>query len=269
MSAEGALAGRTAVITGGSGVLGTAMTAALAGAGATVVAVGRDRARLDAAVAAAPGSAVHGVTADVTDPASLAEMREQVLERVGPPDILVNGAGGNVPGATLEEGGDVFSLSVDALRAAIELNYFGALSPIQAFGPDLIERPSASIINVSSMTADRAVSRVVGYAGAKAALENLTRWLAVELARRSSGALRVNAIAPGFLVADQNRRLLVEESGELTARGRRIIDHTPVGRFGEPDDLVGTLLWLCGEGSRFVTGTVVPVDGGFSAYSGV
>jgi NAD(P)-dependent dehydrogenase (short-subunit alcohol dehydrogenase family) len=264
------LSGRIAVVTGASGVLGSGMARTLAGAGATVVAVARNLSRLEDVVASvSDGGRVIALAADVTDRNSLRNLREEVRERVGVPDILVNGAGGNVPGATLPDGGDVFELAATSVREAMDLNYFGALLTTQSFGEDLMSGGGASIVNVSSMTAHRAVSRVIGYGGAKAALENLTRWLAVELAKRSHGSVRVNAIAPGFYVGNQNRSLLLDHDGRPTVRGQRILDHTPAGRFGVADDLAGTLLWLCGDGSRFVTGVVIPVDGGFSAYSGV
>jgi NAD(P)-dependent dehydrogenase (short-subunit alcohol dehydrogenase family) len=177
-------------------------------------------------------------------------------------DVLVNAAGGNVPGATLSPDAGVFDMPEAAFREVVDLNLVGTLLPSQVLGAAM---EHGSIVNVSSMAADRAISRVVGYAAAKAAVENLTRWLAVELAP----AVRVNAIAPGFFVGDQNRRLLLDEHGDLTERGRTIVEHTPVGRFGEAGELVSTLLWLCGPGAGFVTGIVVPVDGGFSASSGV
>jgi NAD(P)-dependent dehydrogenase (short-subunit alcohol dehydrogenase family) len=253
------LEGAVAVVTGGSGALGSAMAAGLAAAGARVAIVGRDPARAEAAAADVGGMAL---PADVLDRDQLIAARERLLARWGRVDVLVNAAGGNVPGATLAPDAGVFDLPEAAFRDVVDLNLVGTLLPSLLFGA-AIER--GSIVNVSSMAADRAISRVVGYSAAKAAVENLTRWLAVELAP----AVRVNAIAPGFFVGEQNRRLLLDEHGELTERGRTIVAHTPAGRFGEADELVGTLLWLCGPGASFVTGTVVPVDGGFSASSGV
>jgi NAD(P)-dependent dehydrogenase (short-subunit alcohol dehydrogenase family) len=253
------LEGSVAVVTGGSGALGSAMAAGLAAAGARVAIIGRDPGRAEAAAAEVGGLAL---PADVLDRDQLVAARERLLERWGRVDVLVNAAGGNVPGATLAPEAGVFDMPEAAFREVVDLNLVGTLLPSQVFGA-AIER--GSIVNVSSMAADRAISRVVGYSAAKAAVENLTRWLAVELAP----AVRVNAIAPGFFVGEQNRRLLLDEQGELTERGRTIVAHTPAGRFGEADELVGTVLWLCGPGASFVTGTVVPVDGGFSASSGV
>jgi len=245
---------RVAVVTGGTGALGSAMAAGLAAAGARVAVLAR----------CAPEDAdVFALTADVLRRDELIAARERLLERWGRVDILVNAAGGNVPGATLDPGASVFDLREDAFRQVVDLNLAGTLLPTQVFGEAM--GGEGAIVNVSSMAATRAITRVVGYGAAKAAVENLTRWLAVELAP----AVRVNAIAPGFFIGEQNRALLLEPEGALTARGRAIIERTPAGRFGEAEELVGTLLWLCGPGARFVTGTVVPVDGGFSAFSGV
>ena len=235
-----ALDDAVAVVTGGTGALGSAMARGLA--------------------AAALGGLA--LPANVLDRAGLIAARERLLERWGRVDVLVNAAGGNVPGATLAPDAGVFDMPEAAFREVVDLNLVGTLLPAQVFGAAM-ER--GAIVNVSSMAADRAISRVVGYSAAKAAVENLTRWLAVELAP----AVRVNAIAPGFFVGEQNRRLLLDDDGELTERGRTIVARTPAGRFGEADELVGTLVWLCGRGADFVTGAVVPVDGGFNAFSGV
>ena len=232
------LEGKVAVVTGGTGALGSAMAAGLAAAGARVAVMGRSAERAEATAREIGGEAL---PADVLRREEL----EAARDRIGRVDVLVNAAGGNVPGATLAEGQSVFDLPDAAFREVLDLNLLGSLLPAQVFG--------------------RAITRVVGYAAAKAAIESLTRWLAVELAP----AVRVNAIAPGFFVGEQNRRLLLDERGEPTERGRTIVAHTPAGRFGEADELVSTLLWLCGPGASFVTGTVVPVDGGFSAFSGV
>jgi NAD(P)-dependent dehydrogenase (short-subunit alcohol dehydrogenase family) len=187
--------------------------------------------------------------------------------------VLVNAAGGNIAGATVEPDETFFDLPSEAFDAVFRLNAHGTLLASQVFGPALAspagEVTGRSIVNISSMAAGQALTRVAGYGAAKAAVENLTRWLAVDLARRHGDGLRVNAIAPGFLVAAQNRGLLVDADGELTPRARAIVDRTPAGRLGQPEDVVTTLLWLCSPHSRFVTGVVVPVDGGFSAWSGI
>jgi NAD(P)-dependent dehydrogenase (short-subunit alcohol dehydrogenase family) len=273
------LRGRVAVVTGGTGVLGGAMARGLAAAGARVAIMGRRRAQAEAVAAdiRGAGGEATALPADVLRKGELEAAREALLRQWGRVDILVNAAGGNMPAATVVGDNTVFKLGEDAFRQVFDLNLVGTLLPSQVFGEamaGLLPRPEAPapqgcIVNVSSMAAQRAMTRVVGYAAAKAAVDNFTRWLAVELARTYGAELRVNAIAPGFFIGDQNRRLLLNEDGSLTARGQTVTDHTPAGRFGEPSDLVSTLVWLCGPGARFVTGVVVPVDGGFSAFSGV
>ncbi len=265
------LIGRTAIVTGGSGAIGGAMVRGLAMSGASVIVLARRRDRIDRVVSAvvkAGGTAV-GMEADVLQKEALLAVRDAVLDRFGQIDILVNGAGGNVPAATLQPGESIFRLEEDAFRKVFDLNLMGTLLPTQVFGEAMAERGRGSIVNISSMAAQRTLTRVVGYSAAKAAVDNLTRWMAVEIARSIGPGLRVNAIAPGFFIGEQNRALLLEPDGSLTARGRTIIEHTPMGRFGEVDELIGTLLWLCSDAARFVTGVVVPVDGGFSAFSGI
>ncbi len=275
------LDGQVAIVTGGTGVLGGAMASGLARAGARVAILGRRREQAEtvaAGILAAGGEAM-AVPADVLKTDELARARDAVLRRWGRVDILVNAAGGNNPAATLSGETTVFDLSADALRAVVELNLLGTMLPSQVFGAAMAGRasgmgaearpPRGCIVNISSSAAQRPATRVGGYAAAKAAVDNFTRWLAVELARSYGPDLRVNAIAPGFFVADQNRRMLTNDDGSPTERGQTIIDHTPAGRFGDPEDLVSTLVWLCGPGARFVTGAVIPVDGGFGAYSGV
>lgn len=259
------LTGRVAIITGGSGAIGSAVAAGLAGSGARVVVLGRDAARAEAVASRFDGL---GVGADVRDAEALGAVRERVLRELGSIDVLVNCAGGNVPAATLADDASPFTLPVDAFDEVVALNLGGTVLATQVFGGAMRHGAGCSIVNISSMAALRGLTRVGGYGAAKAAVESLTRWWAVELARRGTG-IRVNAIAPGFVVGDQNRRLLLEEDGEPTQRGRTILEHTPLGRFGEPDDVVSTVVWLASDGARFVTGVVVPIDGGFSAFSGV
>jgi NAD(P)-dependent dehydrogenase (short-subunit alcohol dehydrogenase family) len=273
-----ALDGLVAIVTGGTGVLGGAMARGLARAGARVGILGRRRAQADTVVAeiAQAGGEALALPADVLKKEQLEAARDMVLERWGRIDILVNAAGGNVPAATLTEGATVFDLPMDAFQQVFELNLLGTLLPSQVFGAAMLQRPTdlsqaarGCIVNISSMAAQRVISRVVGYSAAKAAVDNFTRWMAVELARRYGAGLRVNAIAPGFFIGEQNRSLLLDAEGQLTPRGRSIIDHTPAGRFGEAEELVSTLIWLCGPGASFVNGVVVPVDGGFSIFSGI
>ena len=266
---------RVALVTGGTGVLGSVMARGLAQAGARVAVLGRRREQAEAvatAIVEAGGEAM-ATPADVLRREDLESARDQVLARWGRLDILVNAAGGNVPGATLSEGRTFFDLPEDALRQVLDLNLLGSILPCQVFGAAMAAAPEAerqaSIVLVSSMASGRAMTRVLGYGAAKAAIENLTRWLATDLARSHGTRLRVNAIAPGFFIGEQNRRLLLNEDGTLTTRGQTVVSHTPAGRFGEPAELVSTLLWLCGPGAGFITGAVIPVDGGFSAFSGV
>ena len=264
------LEGRVAVVTGGTGAIGRALATGLSRAGARVAVVARGQVGLDRSVAALRegGADAIGVKADVLEPDSLEAGRDAILERFGAIHVLVNCAGGNVPAATVPDDMSPFDVPLDAYREVVDLNLLGTLAPIRVFGGSMEAAADCSIVNVSSAAAARALTRVGGYGAAKAAIESFTRWLAVELARRATG-IRVNAVAPGFFVGDQNRRMLLQENGEPTERGRAIMDRTPLGRFGEPEELVSTVVWLVSPGSRFVTGVVVPVDGGFSAFSGV
>ncbi len=268
------LAGKVAVVTGATGVLGSEMARSLARSGARVAVLGRreERAnRVAEEIEAADGQSLP-LPADVLDTGQLVGARDALLESWGRVDILVNAAGGNVPEATLSDKVGVFELPEKALRQVMDLNFLGTLLPCQIFGAAMVEdaeEPKGCIVNISSMAASKTLTNVVGYSAAKAAVDNLTRWLAVELARSYGPGLRVNAIAPGFFIGEQNRNLLLDEDGSPSKRGQTIIDHTPAGRFGEPHELGGTLIWLCSPASVFVNGIVVPVDGGFSAFSGV
>jgi len=265
------LEGQVAVVTGASGVLGGAMARGLARAGARVGVLGRREGRVQevAREISGAGGGAMALPADVLEEGQLRGAREAVLDRWGRLDILVNAAGGNVPGATL--GGDqtIFDLPRGAFAEVFDLNLIGTLLPVQVFGEAIARGGGGCIVNVSSMAAARAITRVAGYSAAKAAVENLTRWLAVDLARRYGGGMRVNALAPGFFIGEQNRAMLLEEDGSLTDRGRTIVEHTPAGRFGNPEELVGTAIWLCSPAASFVNGAVIPVDGGFGAFSGV
>lgn len=259
------------IITGATGILGKAMAKALATAGAQVGIMGRNESKTAALVDTftTDGHAAFALTADVTDKEALAAAQLQVKEKFGRLDILINAAGGNKPGATIGPDKSILDLDSEAIREVVELNYLGTVLPTMVFLPLMLSQKRGHIINISSAAAQRPLTRVMGYASSKAAINNLTQSLAVELARKYGEGMRVNAIAPGFFLTEQNRMLLTNTDGSLTDRGNTIIAHTPMARFGNPDDLTGTLLWLCSDASRFITGTIIPVDGGFNAFSGV
>jgi len=266
------ISGRVAVVTGGGGVLCGTMSRALGRLGVKVAVLDlfEEAAQRVADDIAAQGGTALAVRCDVLDKASLEAARDAVLTRFGRVDILVNGAGGNKKQATTSPDLSFFDLPPDAIRWVFDLNFVGTLLPSQVFGKLMAEQGQGVILNISSMNGFRPLTRIPAYSAAKAAVSNFTQWLAVHVAQEYSPRIRVNALAPGFFLTEQNRFLLTDEaSGELTPRGRTIIEHTPMGRFGDPEDLIGTVVWLLGDGARFVTGVVVPVDGGFSAFSGV
>ncbi len=265
------LTGKTAVVTGGAGVLCSGMCRALADSGAriAVLDLAPDPARaLANSINTAGGQAI-SVACNVLDRKSVENAAREVLDAFQTVDILVNGAGGNKPQATTNPQQSFFDLPEDALRWVFDLNLVGTILPSQTFGRIMVEQKRGVILNISSMNSFRPLTRIPAYSAAKAGVSNFTQWLAVHMAQEYSPAIRVNAIAPGFFIGDQNRSLLLKEDGSLTARGKAIIEHTPQGRFGNPEDLIGTLLWLVSPAADFVTGIVVPVDGGFSAFSGV
>jgi NAD(P)-dependent dehydrogenase (short-subunit alcohol dehydrogenase family) len=266
------LSGQTVVITGGAGILGGEISVVLAACGANL-------AILDLNIE--PGKAllermgkkaanVGLFACNVLERASIEKAAKEVLARFGKVDCLINAAGGNKPAATTSADMKFFDIPADALRWVFDLNIVGTVLPSQVFGKLMAEQKYGNILNVSSMNAFRPLTRIPAYSAAKAGVSNFTQWLAVHMAQEYSPNIRVNAIAPGFLLTNQNRFLLTDkETGELTARGKAIIAHTPMGRFGEPEDLCGAVLWLISPASAFVTGTIVPLDGGFSAYAGV
>jgi len=263
--------GKVAVITGGGGVLCSVVAEALAESGASVTVLDL---RQDAALSVVSrikqkvGNTI-GVVADVTSRASVEDACKKVMEAYRTVDILVNGAGGNSPDATTGPKLSFFDISQEALEAVIRLNLLGTIIPSQVFGRVMAEKGSGVILNLSSINSFRPLTNIPAYSAAKAAVSNFTQWLAVHMSQNYSKDIRVNAVAPGFFLTRQNRYLLIDESGELTPRGKTIISHTPMGRFGEPRDLIGTILWLLSDEARFVHGAVVTVDGGFSAFSGV
>jgi NAD(P)-dependent dehydrogenase (short-subunit alcohol dehydrogenase family) len=264
--------GRTVVITGGTGILGGEIALALVNCGAHV-------ALMDLNLQPAPAllqrmgeraNQALAVEANVLDVASLRQAAEATLKKFGKIDCLVNAAGGNKPQATTSPDLSFFDLPMEALRWVFDLNILGTMLPCQVIGKVMAEKGQGTILNISSMNAFRPLTRIPAYSAAKAGVSNFTQWLAVHMAQQYSPQIRVNAIAPGFFVTVQNRFLLYDEqTRELTPRGQSIISHTPMGRFGEPEDLFGAVLWLLSPASAFVTGVIIPIDGGFSAYSGV
>jgi len=264
--------GKVIAITGGGGILCGEMARALGEAGAKIAVLDLVEAaatRVADEIKAKGGMAI-GVVCNVLDKASIEQAQKKVVAQFGRVDVLINGAGGNKKEATTSPEVSFFDLPADAVRFVFDLNFLGTLLPTQVFGKAMAERGSGVILNISSMNALRPLTKIPAYSAAKAAVSNFTQWLAVHVAHECSPRIRVNAIAPGFFLTRQNRFLLTDErTGGLTARGQAIVDHTPMRRFGQPEDLLGAVLWLMSPASAFVTGTVVAIDGGFAAFSGV
>ena len=262
---------KVAVVTGGTGVLGSSMVKALAKAGAKVAIVGRRKEVADdlAKEIKKSGGEAIGVSADVLNAQQLNAAKKTILDQFGTINILVNGAGGNMPGATIPTDKTFLDLNIEDFQKVVELNLTGSVLPSQILAEPIMAAKSGCIINISSMAAYLPITRVVGYSVAKAAISNFTQWMAIEMAKKFGEGIRVNAIAPGFFLTEQNRTLLTTSDGGLTDRGKSVIAHTPYGRFGQPDELASTLIWLCSDGAKFVSGVVVAVDGGFSSYAGV
>ncbi|MEH6405882.1 MAG: SDR family oxidoreductase [Leeuwenhoekiella sp.] len=259
------------VISGATGVLGETMTRSLADGGAHVIVLGRNKNKVDKLVTSIKesGKSAFGAVADVTQKDQLLAVKDILEAEFGAIDVLINAAGGNMAGALILPDQTLADADVNEMRKVIDLNYIGSFLPTQVFLQLLEKSDSASVLNISSVAAHLPLTRVMGYASAKAAIENLTQFLAVEFAQKQKNPIRVNALAPGFFLTDQNRDLLTQKDGSLTNRGQTIIEHTPLGKFGEPEDLCGAIHWLCSDAAGFVTGTVVTVDGGFKAFSGV
>ena len=266
------LSQHTAVVTGGAGVLCASICKALAEAGTKVAILdlNEEAAQRLAAEIRSKGGSASSFRCNVLDKVDIETAANQVTAAFGQIDILINGAGGNKPQATTSPDLKFFDLPADAFRWVIDLNLLGTILPTQVFGKIMANQKHGVILNISSMSSFRPLTRTPAYSAAKAGVSNFTQWLAVHMAQEYSPAIRVNAIAPGFFITEQNRFLLTDkESGELTARGQSILQHTPMNRFGTPEDLLGAVLWLVSPASAFVTGIVVPIDGGFSAFSGV
>jgi len=265
------LGGKVIIVTGGYGILGKSFCEAIALAGGQVVLLGRDENKGKAAVKQIEnqGGIAFFAQADAMDENSLIHAREVILKRFGKIDGLVNAAGGNVPEAVLQPEADIFSLNMNGMKKAMDLNIWGTLLPTQIFGAELVHQETGSIVNISSVSTVRPLTKVLGYSMAKAAIDAYTKWFAVEVANRHGDRIRVNALVPGFFLTDQNRTLLTQPDGSLTTRGQSIIKQTPFKRFGNPHELNGALIWLLSDASKFVTGTTVRVDGGFMSSSGV
>ena len=263
------VSGKVAVVTGGSGVLGSNISEGLLKAGAKVAVIGAHSDRVEKALERlkATGGEVCGFTCNVLDMDSLREVKEKVLAQWGRVDILVNAAGGNIPGGTLTETQHVFDMKVEDLNKVVDLNLFGTVLPTMVFADVMANQREGAIVNFSSESALRPLTRVVGYGAAKAAISNLTKYLAGELAIKFGEGLRVNAIAPGFFLTEQNRTLMTNPDGSYTPRAESVIAHTPFRRLGTPDELFGTIQYLISDASKFVTGTIAIVDGGFDAFS--
>lgn len=262
---------KVAVVTGGSGILGGEMAKGLLLAGAKVVLLARNEENLKHKVETLgrADQEVVGLKCNVLDEENIRDVNDHILDKFKRIDVLINAAGGHIPGAIIGIDQNVFDLKIEQFKKLTDLNLFGTVLPTLIFGKSMADQKSGSIINISSMAAQRAITRVVGYSVAKAAVDNFTKWMAVEMAQKFGNGIRVNAIAPGFLLTTQNRALLTNDDGSLTERGKHIINLTPFKRFGEPDELIGAAIWLASDASKFVTGTVIPIDGGFSAFSGV
>lgn len=260
---------KVVAVTGSTGVLAGSVARYLATQGAKVVFMGRSQEKLDAATKGLDGENFLACVCNVLDRESLEKARNAVRQRFGRLDALVNGAGGNMAGATIPPDKTFFDLDVDQWAAVVKLNLQGTLLPTMVFGEMFREQKFGSIVNFSSMTAESAVTRVLGYSNAKAGVNNLTKWLAVEFAQKFGEKVRVNAVAPGFFISEQNRSLLTNPDGSFTQRGRTVINKTPFGRFGEADEIHGAIHYLISDASKFVTGTIMAIDGGFSCFSGV
>jgi NAD(P)-dependent dehydrogenase (short-subunit alcohol dehydrogenase family) len=271
MSDSFSLKNKSFIVTGGTGVLGKSFVEAIASAGGNIGILGRNKMLAEErahAVIAAGGNAI-ALVADITREEELIQANEEMLSCFGRIDGLVNGAGGNIPEAVVQPNSDIFSIDLNAMDKVMKLNLWGTLLTTQIFGRSIAKNKKGSIVNISSVSSSRTLTRVLGYSLAKASVDCYTRWMAVELANRFGDALRMNAIMPGFFLTEQNRTLLTNTNGSYTERGELIVQHTPFKRLGHADELKGALVWLLSDASQFVNGTIITVDGGFNAFSGV
>jgi len=271
MSDKFSLEGKVIIVTGGTGILGNSFVNGIADAGGTVVILGRNETAANERADAInkKGGKALAVVADVLKQDDLVAARDKILKAFGKIDGLVNGAGGNMPQGVLQPEEDIFKMNLDGMKQVMDLNLWGTLLPTQIFGEEIAKTSNGSIVNISSMNSKRAVTKVLGYNMGKAAMDCYNQWFAVELANRYGDAVRMNALAPGFFLTEQNRNLLTKPEGGYTPRGESVIRNTPFKRFGHPDELIGALVWLLSDASAFVTGAMICVDGGFSVFSGV
>jgi NAD(P)-dependent dehydrogenase (short-subunit alcohol dehydrogenase family) len=271
MADQFSLAGKVIVVTGGTGILGNAFVNGIVGAGGTVGILGRNKATAEerADHINANGGKAIALVADVMNTAELTVAKNKILDAFGRIDGLVNGAGGNMPEGVLQPEDDIFHMNLEGMKKVMEVNLWGTLYPTQVFGEAIAKTGKGSIVNISSMNSKRAITKVLGYNMGKAAVDCYTQWFAVELANRYGDTIRMNALAPGFFLTEQNRNLLTLPQGGYTERGGKVIGNTPFKRFGHPDELIGALVWLLSDASAFVTGSMICVDGGFSIFGGV
>lgn len=271
MDNNSSLKGKVIVVTGGTGILGNAFINGIIQAGGKVGILGRNEIIASERVQKITTQGGHAIAliADVTDELQLMAAKEKMLTEFGKIDGLVNAAGGNIPEAIIQSDQDIFKLNVSALDEVMRLNLFGTILPTQVFGEAIKDNGSGSIVNISSVVSQLAVTKVLGYSIAKSSIDSYTQWFAVELAKRFGDTIRMNSIAPGFFLTEQNRALLTNPDGSLTDRGNLVIQNTPFRRFGNPDELIGALVWLLSDASKFVTGSKITVDGGFTIFSGV
>lgn len=263
---------KVVIVTGGGGALGGSIARGFAEKGAHLVLLGRNKSTLELKreeIQKKSSATVLCISCDVLNAEELSQAKTEILKELGSIDILVNAAGGNMKGATIAPDQTFFDLQIEDFKKVNDLNLLGTLLPCTVFGKVMAEKKEGAILNISSMAADRVITRVMGYSASKAAIENFTKSLAVEMALKFGEGIRVNALAPGFFIGEQNRALLTNEDGSYTDRGNTIIENTPMNRFGNEDEVQGAALFLCSDSAKFITGTVLPVDGGFSAFSGV
>jgi NAD(P)-dependent dehydrogenase (short-subunit alcohol dehydrogenase family) len=265
------LEGKVIVVTGGTGIIGKSFIEAIAEAGGAVGILGRNKkvAEERASKINLNGGRAIALCADVTNNNDLSNARKLMLDMYGKIDGLVNAAGGNIPEGVIEYDHDIFNLNMNGLKKVLDVNLWGTILPTQIFGDAIARNGQGSIVNISSMAAKKVISKILGYSMAKSAVECFTKWFALELSRRYKDSIRINAIAPGFFLTEQNKKLLTKSNGTATDRGNAILNLTPFRRFGDPDELKGALVWLLSDASRFVTGTTINVDGGFIINSGV